>query len=412
MATPKPLPRLENFEKLAYGMFIHWGLYSQLGRGEWVQYLENIDITEYAKLKDSFYANEFDARAIARLAKEAGMKYICLTTRHHEGFSLYDTKGLTDFDALHSPAGRDLAAEFAEGCRQEGIVPFFYHTTLDWYQESFKNNFKQYIDFLCASIEILCRNYGKVGGFWFDGNWSKPDADWQESRLYAIIRRYQPDAIIVNNTGLHAKGAVGHPEIDCVTFEQGRPEPMNREGMVKYLSGEMCQTMNTHWGLGTNDFKYLSPKEIIENLCACRKVGANYLLNVGPTATGKIPEYEACTLRRVGEWVRMHSAAIYNGKPYIATNGEADFVLKADNKLYIFIHNLGVGGHLNVTTVLQKSYPKVFAGIDRQVKKVKWLDNGQELDFIQDKNGLLAFNGVGYPYGTNLVVRVAEVLLD
>ncbi len=234
---PEPEPRIERFEKLAYGMFVHWGLYSQLGKGEWVKFLENIPMHDYAKLKDTFTANEYDPRTWARVAKEAGMKYICLTTRHHEGFSLYDTRGLNDFDAVHSPAGRDLVEEFVKGCQSEGIVPFFYHTTLDWYQASFEKDFKTYIDYLCSSIEILCRHYGPVGGFWFDGNWSKPDADWQEGRLYGIIRKYQPEAMIINNTGLQAKGVVGHQEIDSVTFEQGRPDPINREGMEKYVAG-------------------------------------------------------------------------------------------------------------------------------------------------------------------------------
>ena len=142
------------------------------------------------------------------------MRYICLATRHHEGFSLYDTQGLTDFDALHSPAKRDLVAEFVEGCRMYDIVPFFYHTTLDWYQENFEKDFDVYLDYLNKSIEILCTHYGPIGGFWFDGNWSKLDADWKENRLYATIRKLQPEAIIVNSTGLFAQGALGNPEID------------------------------------------------------------------------------------------------------------------------------------------------------------------------------------------------------
>lgn len=409
MTIPLPSVRTAAFEKLGYGMFIHWSLYSQFGRGEWVRFIENIPAVEYVKLKDSFTADEFDANAIAKLAKKAGMKYACLTVRHHDGFSLYNTRGLNDFDAMHSPAARDIAAEFANACRNEGIVPFFYHATYDWHQTNFETDFAAYIDYLCDSIEILCKYYGKVGGFWFDGNWSKPQNDWQESRLYGIIRKYQPDAIIINNTGLHARGAVGHDEIDCVTFEQGRPEQMNRNGMKKYLAAEMCQSINSHWGIGKNDFNYLSPKEIIENLCACRKVGANYLLNIGPTASGKIADYEASVLCRVGQWVQMYADVIYTGKPYMIAENGIDFALEANGKIYLFIHNLGVGGHIDVTTVIQKTYPKTFAGINRPVNKVIWLDNGQKLDFVHDKNGSLTFNAPGYPYGTNLVVRVAQV---
>ena len=131
MAIPAPLPRIAEFEKFGMGMFIHWGLYSQLGRGEWVMFHEKIPKNEYMRLADTFTAENFDSRAIAALAKRAGMKYITITTRHHDGFSLYDTKGLSVFDAPHSAAGRDLIREFVDGCRAEGIVPCFYHTTLD-----------------------------------------------------------------------------------------------------------------------------------------------------------------------------------------------------------------------------------------------------------------------------------------
>jgi len=406
---PVPLPRIERFEKLAYGMFIHWGLYSQLGRGEWVKHIENIPISEYAKLKNTFTAAKFDAKAIARLAKDAGMRYICLTTRHHEGFSLYDTRGLTDFDAMHSQAGRDLVAEFVEGCRMYDIVPFFYHTTLDWYQDSFKNDFNAYLDYLNQSVEILCTHYGLVGGLWFDGNWSKPDADWKEARLYATIRKLQPEAIIVNNTGLFAQGALGNPEIDSVTFEQGRPEPMKRDGMPKYIAAEMCQTMNKHWGIGANDFCYLSPKEIIENLCACRKVGANFLLNVGLTAEGQIPEYETAALRRVGQWVKIHANVIYNGKPYKVTAAGQDFALERNGHIYLFIHNLGSGGDANVTINERDKSPRAFSGIAQQVKSCKWMDNNQQLSFTQNSDGLFCFNATANPYGSNLVIRVADV---
>ncbi|OQA00466.1 MAG: Alpha-L-fucosidase [Planctomycetes bacterium ADurb.Bin401] len=408
MLQPKILPRIENFEKLAYGLFLHYGLYSQLGRGEWVRYFEKIEKQEYSKLLKTFNPQDFDGRKIAKFAKDCGMRYICLTTRHHDGFSLYDTKGLCDFDSIHSPCKRDLVEEFVAGCRAEGIVPFFYHTTLDWYQENFENNFSQYIDYLIASVEILCRNYGTIGGLWFDGNWSKPKADWQEDRLYATIRKYQPEAIIVNNTGLVARGAVGHPEIDSVTYEQGSPELRDQSGREKYIAGEMCQTMNMHWGIGKYDFCYMSPKEIIERLCACRRVGANYLLNVGLTSTGQIPEYESAALLRVGQWLAMHGECLYNARPYAASSNNSDFVLKSPNHLYFFISNLGVIGDINVTSIIHKKYPRAFAGINDKIKCMQWLDNGERLTFTQNNDGLLCFDATGYPYGTNLVVRIAK----
>ncbi len=404
--------RIRDFEKLGYGMFIHWGLYSQLGQGEWIQHNKKLPKETYVKLAETFTAEDFDAQKIAQIAKKSGMKYITLTTRHHEGFSLYDTKGLSDFDVTHTPAGRDLIAEFVEGCRAEGIVPFFYHTTLDWYQESFENDFDAYLDYLNKSVEILCRDYGKIGGLWFDGNWSKPDADWKEDALYATIRKYQPEAIIINNTGLSHRGEPGHIEIDSVTFERGRPTRMDRRGMKKYVAAEMCQTMNEHWGIGANDFCYLSPKEIIEDLASCRKVGANLLLNVGPTATGKIPGYEREALLRVGEWVKQYADIIYNAQPTDITGQEKDFALELNGKLYLFVFNLNAeGGDENVVIAGSGNGPRTFSNINIPVNKIRWMDNDEELVFASNKDaGLLTINATGYPYGTNLVVRVAEVM--
>ena len=267
MSTPIAPPYIRNYEQLGLGLFVHWGLYSQLGRGEWVYDMEKMNMQEYQKLKEHFTAEDFDAEDLVLTAKKAGCRYITLTTRHHEGFSLYDTCGLNDFDAPHSPAKRDLVLEFVESCRRHDILPFFYHTTLDWYQPDFEHNFEAYLAYLRRSIEILCTRYGRIGGFWFDGNWSKPDANWQEEALYATIRHYQPEAIIVNNTGLSALGETGNPEIDVVTFEQGQPTPLDREGMSKYVAAEMCQTMNDHWGYAKQDFHFKSPKELIETLC-------------------------------------------------------------------------------------------------------------------------------------------------
>ncbi|SFS46000.1 alpha-L-fucosidase [Paenibacillus sp. BC26] len=411
MAIPVPSPRVAKFEKQAFGMFIHWGLYSQLGQGEWVQHLRKIPMDEYAALKDTFTAGDFDARQIAKTAKRAGMNYIVLTTRHHDGFSLYDTRGLSDYDAPHSAAKRDLIAEFVQGCRQEGITPFFYHTTLDWYQPSFNDDFDSYLEYLLASVEVLCTHYGPIGGFWFDGNWSKPDADWKLDELYGTIRRLQPEAMIINNTGLDLRGEIGHPEVDSVTFEQGRPEPMNREGMSKYVSAEMCQTINGHWGFGRQDFSNKSTGELIANLLACRKVGANYLLNVGPQAGGSISKLQEATLEVIGDWISMHGNLVYEGKPGLIKGQGHDFALETDDgTTYLFVHDLTIDGHANVTTTVGGTGPRVFTNVTGQVSAVRWLDNGEELAFTHDAvSGLLCFHATGYPYGDNVVVRVAVI---
>ena len=432
---PTPLPRIAAFERLGYGLFIHWGLYSQLGRGEWFQFMGKIPTEKYAELAASFTACDFDAPAIARLARESGMKYAVLTTRHHEGFSLYDTRGLDPFDAPHSPAGRDLVAEFVAACRAEGIVPFFYHTTLDWRWQSAtcdQAKFEKYLDYLNASVEILCRNYGKIGGLWFDGNWSRP-GDWKESRLYATIRQYQPDAIIVNNTGLGDQGKTGNPELDSVTFEQGLPTAPDRRGWPKYLAGEMCETLNNHWGIGKFDFNFKSPAELILHLCACRKTGANYLLNLGPTAQGGIPAYEAATMRKVGEWVALHRDALFDTRPVPAVYPTApatseggsfslvppvevvcqgqDFVLQNGTKFYYFAHTLRRKGDAHVVQAGGSNGPRTVDNFPAKVTRVRWMHGNEAGRFTQSAdNSLFTLDCTGYDYGDDLVVRVAEIL--
>ncbi len=403
---PTPLPRVKRFEELGLGMFVHWGLYSQLGMGEWAMHIHKIPKEEYVKLFDTFTAEDFDADEWVLTAKEAGAKYIVLTTRHHDGFSLYDTCGLHAYDAPHSPAGRDLVREYVEACRRHDILPFFYHTTLDWWNEDFENDFDAYLAYLRRSVEILCTSYGPVGGFWFDGNWSRPDADWREDELYATIRRHQPDAIIVNNTGLSHRGATGHPEIDSVTFEQGRPEPMDRTGMPKYLAAEMCQTINDHWGIGTMDLHCKSTAELIETLCACRKVGANYLLNIGPTAQGGIDPLQKYTLATLGKWVSLFEDAVRGAKPCGITGEGKDFALRDGDKLYFFVHDLGIGGDAHVTVDGQGGRIKTFTGLPAPIRAIRWMDNDECLHFTESE-GSLTLHATNFPYGKNTVVRVA-----
>jgi len=411
--APRPAARVARFEKLGYGLFLHWGLYSQLGKGEWVQHHYKIPFSTYEKLAAKFTAADFDARAYARVARECGQRYITLITRHHEGFSLYDTRGLSDFDAVHAPAKRDLVAEFVEACRAEDIVPFLYHTTLDWRWDSARcspKKFTEYLDYLHDSVEILCRHYGKLGGLWFDGNWSLPHADWKEDRLYAMIRKYQPEAMIINNTGLDARGVRGHPELDSTTWEQGLPAAPDRRGWPKYVAGEMCETMNGHWGAGFRDFNYKSPAEIIQHLCACRKVGANYLLNLGPTATGGIPYYEAAAMRKAGEWVALHDEVIRNGEPFRAACEGRDFVLKHGRRFYYFAHDLSRRGDANVVVQTGGNGPRSVEGFPARVKSARWLDDDEKIPFFQSRDGsIVTLPCQGYDYGHDMVVRVAEL---
>lgn len=417
MAVPEPLPRIAAFEKLGFGMFIHFGLYSQLGSAEWVQSNRRIPPAEYQKLKDAFTAKDFDAEALARLAKSAGMRYIVLTTRHHEGFSLYDTCGLNEFDAPHSPAKRDLVREFVDTCRKYDIVPFFYHTTLDWFWRNKKTNeleldeFNEYLDYLRDSVEILCRNYGKVGGFWFDGNWSRRDADWKLDRLYGTIRKHQPEAIIVDNTGVHRPGEVGHPEVDAVTFENQAARPLKRDGFAKYAAAEVCQPMNCHWGVAKNDFNFKSPAEIIELLCHSRGCGANLLLDIGPEAQGGIPAYERSVLEIVGRWISIYGESVYDTKTVSEVKCQGrDVLLQNGNTFYYFVFGLGIHGNANVTVNIAGIGSRAVDGFSRKIVSARWMDNGEEIQISQNlEAGMATFRCTGYPFGSHTVVRVIKI---
>lgn len=410
---PTPEKRVAEFEEMGFGIFVHWGLYSQLEQGEWTMEIHDIPKDEYVKLKDTFTAAKYDASRFVKTVKQAGAKYIVLTTKHHEGFFMYDTLGLCDYDAPHSPAQRDLVKEFVDACNAEGIKPIFYHATFDWYEKHYNSDFDVYLEYLRKSVEILCQNYGEIGGFWFDGNWDKKTANWKLDELYGTIRKYQPNAMIINNTGLSRRGLLEHNEIDSVTFEQGNPEPINREGMEKYVAGEMCQTMNKHWGNAHKDLHYKSTTDLIETLCRCRKAGANYLLNVGPDQDGNMTKMQEAMLEIIGQWMEINGEAIHRGRPCeikAAGNGK-DFALKAsDGQVYLFIHDLKVVGNVNVMLGGEGENPRCFLNMHEKINGLRWMDNDEELTFTQDeKKGILCFDATGYPYGTDLVVRVAKV---
>ena len=401
--------RIKKFENLGFGMFVHFGLYSVHGKGEWA-YNINITPKDYEKLFYLFSPDKDWAKNLVSAAKDAGCKYITITTRHHDGFSLYDTCGLNEYDAPHSAAGRDLIREFVDECNKEEIVPFFYHTLLDWHEKSYKENFPKYLEYLRASVEILCKNYGKIGGLWFDGMWDKKDENWEEDELYSLIRKYQPDAMIINNTGLSARGELGHIELDSVTFERGRPRPINLEDSPKYIASEMCQIFGNYWGYAKNDFSFKSLKEIIEDFCICRKYGANYLLNIGPMGNGQLRPLDKAMLEALGEWVKIYSEALYLPRPagIEIENKDRSFLLKGEDCYYLFAFDLGVSGNPNVELSKGDSNHNNTFIIDEKIKSVKWLDSNEDILFAQEGSRV---NIITTPqlYGEHFVVRIAKV---
>lgn len=401
-------PYIKAFEKLGFGMFVHFGPYSVLGKGEWSKKILNISDEEYLTYIKSFSPKENWADELAETALKSGCKYITLTTRHHDGYSLYDTCGLTEYDSVHF-IGRDLVAEFVTACRKYEIIPFFYHTLLDWYQESYKHNFKEYINYLTSSIDVLCSKYGEIGGLWFDGMWDKPDDDWNEDLIYGTIRKKQPNAMIINNTGLSELGALGHIELDSVTFERGIPEQINQDSAPKYVASEMCEIFAEHWGYAKKDLNFKSPAKIIEELAECRRYGSNMLINVGPKEEGSIRLMDRAILDVMGNWTSIFDEAIRKPAPtnIVIQNKPKDFILKYDSNYYLFNHDLPMVADFNVAKFKDIDFNCTFM-LDSKIKSVTYLDNNQSLEFIQNGNSVTV-KSQPFSYGENLVVRVAKI---
>jgi alpha-L-fucosidase len=402
---------VKDFENMGLGMFVHFGVYSTLKLGEWVMHQYNIPREEYRGYAPDFRPEADWAERLVVTAKSAGCRYITLTARHHDGFSLYDTCTLNDYSTAEF-IGRDLVREFVDACNRHGIIPFFYHTYLDWYDERFNSDFPAYLAFLRESVKLLCTRYGRIGGIWFDGKWSKKEADWEEDAMYSMIRRYQPEAIIVNNTGLSELGALGHIELDSVTFERGKPKPLNLEGSPKYVASEMCEIFGSHWGYAEGDLLYKSPATIIEELCDCRRYGANMLLNVGPMGNGYISEVDSAFYSAVGKWTSLFGEAIRKPRPSGIEVGSCegrDFILRDGDVLYLFCFGLPTSADPNAARAKNaQRYEDVFTLNGERVVFAEWLDDHAPVDF-EEREEKTVIRTLPYKYGKNYVVRVAKI---
>jgi len=282
-------------------MFIHWGLYSIPGRGEWLLYQENIPLEEYSRLADEFVPEAYDPDLWVATARDAGMKYMVLTTRHHDGFCLFDS-GASDFTAPKSACGRDLIAEFAEACHRADMPLGLYYSLVDWrfpkvlpqHLVQADDTYTEMIEQAHAQVRELCTNYGKVDVLWYD--MLRPhDRDlWRSEELNAMARRLQPDIVINNRAG---------PDEDF-----GTPENVIVPGARAW---EACYTMNDTWGYAKYDRNYKTPMEIIRLLASCVAQDGNFLLNVGPEPDGRFPEAAVERLQAVGRWMRVNGEAIY-----------------------------------------------------------------------------------------------------
>jgi alpha-L-fucosidase len=320
---PERLAAREWFRDARFGMFIHWGVYSQLGQGEWVMQNREIPVPAYEWLASAFNPVKFDAREWVSLAKAAGMKYITITARHHDGFSMFRTR-VTPYNIVDwTPFKRDPLHELAEECRRQGIKLFFYYSQLDWHHPDYwprggtglktgrpdSGEWMRYIDFMDAQLTELLTNYGPLGGIWFDGMWDKPDADWRLARTYALIHRLQPAALIVPN---HHKAPL--PDEDVQTFEQDLPGSNTAGFNTKEISAlplETSLTMNNSWGFNITDRRFKTLPELIAFLVRAAGGGGNLLLNIGPRPDGTIQPEAVERLRDLGQWLATYGTSIY-----------------------------------------------------------------------------------------------------
>lgn len=396
--------RNRNFASLGLGLFVHYGIYSVLGEGEWVKTAKHMSDEAYDKLADKFAPSIHFTDDICSFAKKNGFKYVVLTTRHHDGFSLYDTKGLNSFDARHY-LGRDLVKEFVDACRKYDIIPILYHTLIDWREEKKYTSFSEYLQYLRDSINILCSHYGQIGGFWFDGQWQYPSADWEEDKLYEIIRQKQPSAVIVNNAGLSRLGERMSSYIDVVTYERSDISNYNYSETIDHYAAEMCQALNTHWGYAKRDINYKPVKEILYNFCTCRKSGGNFLLNVGPQENGEIRPIEKEIITLFGDWIKLHGEAVYDTVPYPIELPSNVFALRRNNTIYIFIEDVPMEIDANAGRYIQNPV-KINLG-NLPYKSATWLDDSEKIQIDPDNS----FTVKPYEYGTSLLIRVAKIEL-
>jgi len=315
--------RTQWFRQAKFGMFIHWGIYSvpagewkgSKNHAEWIMLTGNIPSAEYEKFAKQFNPVKFDARAWVQLAKEAGMRYIVITAKHHDGFCMYDSK-LTDYDIVDAtPFGRDPMKELAEACRQAGLKFCFYYSVVDWHHPEFPAHYSQrgfhgdpnpnadlnkYVAYMKGQVRELLTRYGPIGIMWFDGGGSFRGQSMAElidaQGIIEMIRQLQPMCLVNNRLGLPA---------DYGTPEQHIP------GQASEHLFEVCMTLNRHWGYNKYDTDWKSPKVLIRNLADIASKGGNYLLNVGPTAEGLIPQGSVESLRGVGRWMAKYGESIY-----------------------------------------------------------------------------------------------------
>jgi alpha-L-fucosidase len=306
-----------------FGMFIHWGVYSIPARGEWYMYNQKITIPDYEKFPPQFNPVQFDARQWARLAREAGMRYIVITSKHHDGFCMWDSR-VSSYDIIdRTPFKRDPLMELAVACREEGIRLCFYHSIMDWHHpDASGTRFASYRDeYLKPQLEELLTQYGPLGVLWFDGEWISEWTEQDGKDLYDYVRSLQPGIIVNNRVGKGRNGMAGLSRDPDAAGDFGTPEQEIPPTGIDGVDWESCMTMNDNWGYAANDSNWKSTKVLVRNLIDIASKGGNYLLNVGPTQLGTIPDPSTQRLKEIGRWMQRYGESIHgtHASPLAAT---------------------------------------------------------------------------------------------
>lgn len=386
--TPENLQNRKEFAESRLGIFIHWGLYSTFAQGEWYMNNASVDAREYAKAMNGFYPHRFDARQWVSAFKAAGAKYICFTTRHHEGFSMWDTRW-SDYNIMNTPYGKDIVRQLAEECHRQGIKLHLYYSHIDWTREDYpagrtgrgtkrldRADWPAYYRFMNNQLTELLTNYGEIGAIWFDGWWDH-DVDsvpfnWELEEQYKLIHDLQPGCLVGNNH--HQTPFEGE---DIQIFERDVPGE-NKAGLsgqdISALPLETCQTMNHSWGYRVTDQEYKSTRELIQLLVRTSGKGANLLLNVGPQPDGTLPEAALTRLAEMGKWLDRYGESIYATVAGGYRDGDNLITTRNGNVLYVHILN---------TDIEQVKMP-----VAQKVKSVEVLGEGTRIDYKYRKGEL------------------------
>ena len=386
--APENLAARRWFQDARFGLFVHWGVYSVLGDGEWVMNNRRIRAAEYEKLPAFFNPVDFDPAAWVALAKAAGVKYITITSKHHDGFAMFDSK-VSDWDIVdRTPYKKDVLKMLADECHRQGVKLFFYHSQLDWHHPDYyprgrtgrdtgrpeSGEWNRYLDYMDGQLRELLTGYGEIGGIWFDGWWDKPEADWRLGKTYAMIHSLQPAALVGSN---HHRRP--NPGEDFQMFEKDLPgrntAGFNDQSEIGDLPLETCETMNNAWGFNITDRSYKSTKDLVRYLVRAAGNDANFLLNVGPMPNGKIQPEFVTTLHEVGQWLGRYGESIYGTRGGPVTPRPWGVTTQKGSTVYLHVLDWP-----DETLSLPKLPGKVTTG--------RFLKDGGRAAFVEDEGGV------------------------